>query len=767
MASSSAPGRRPVRPLAVALLSGGGLLLEIALTRLFSLLFYPPAVFAILSLAVLGIGLGAALAAWRRRLRRAELAAPYIALAALASLLLVLWTTVAPDSGRQIPLFGLVVLPYIAIGLALATLFSSEPAASPRLYRADLLGAALGTLLAVPALNLEGAVNAVLLAGLLLSLAAAIADLRPDRRFPGALPLTAISLTLTLLALNLATGRLHPDMTSLPAAKPIAASLERGEIVRTTWDAFARTDLVAPGDGGPYRLYVDGAAGSVMPPAADNDFLFRDIGLFPFATAQPERVFVIGPGGGLDVWFGLQSEAAEIVAVEVNRASVEMVEAMAAYNGNLYDRPGVRLVVDEGRSVLRREGRRYDLIFLSQVVTLAAERSGYALVENSTFTVEAFADYLDHLRPGGQIALKLYDEPTLSRALATALAAWRARGLTDAEALAHVIVLLDPNAETPIPLLIVRNEPFTREEAFSLGAVARNVGFTILFLPELVARPPLDAVASGQMTFAEVVADADADISPTSDDRPFFYQFERGIPRSLRPLLWGLSAVLLAGALLLFWRQRTIRPAVVRWAPLYFAALGLGFIAVEIALIQQTRLFLGHPTLAVTVVLAALFVGGGIGSGLAGRRPAPSTPAFSLWPTAAVALLSLLWILFWPLLNQTFLAAGQTLRVAVVVAGIFPLSFFMGIPFPLALRALGLAGREHVALAWAVNGVLTVAGSALAVTVALLAGFTAVLLLGAAAYTIATLLAFALQPAPTAVPNPTETHPAAPRTLPS
>ena len=242
-----------------------------------------------------------------------------------------------------------------------------------------------------------------------------------------------VAVAFVALAGNLGAGWLRVDMATLATEKPIAESLAPGgRVIRTEWDTFARTDLVDPADGGPYQLYMDGAAGSVMPPAENNDFLMRDIGLFPFATAQPERVFAVGPGGGLDVWFGLQSGAQEIVAVEVNPASVSLVQDLGNYNGDLYEQPAVRVIIDEGRSVLRRQELTYDLISLSQVVTLAAERSGYALTENTIYTVEAFEDYLAHLRPNGQIAIKLYDEPTLTRALSTALAAFRQRGLSDA-----------------------------------------------------------------------------------------------------------------------------------------------------------------------------------------------------------------------------------------------------------------------------------------------------------------------------------------------
>lgn len=730
------------RPLAVALLAGAGLFLEVALTRLFSTLFYPPAVYAILSLAVIGIGMGAAVATWRRSARRPALAPTYMALAGISSALLVVAASFSAAIDLPLHLFILAIAPFCFLGLAMVTLFSSNPEDSPRLYRADLLGAGLGTLLAVAGLNLLGGLNAVIVAALVFSLAGFIVLAGGNAR----LPLAGILLALFLLAANLAGDWLSIDMASLAADKPIEETLgSGGRIISTEWDAFARTDLVAPADTGPYQLYVDGAAASIMPPAEDNDFLWRDIGLFPFATEQPERVFIIGPGGGLDVWFGLQSQASEIVAVEVNGAAVEMVEALAEYNGDLYAQSPVRLVVDEGRSVLRRESQQFDLIFLSQVVTLTAERSGYALVENNAYTVEAFEEYFDHLTADGQIALKLYDEPTLTRALSTVLAVLGNRGLSEVEALNHVIVLLDTTGNPAIPLLIVRNSPYSREDALALGTVARDVGFTPLFLPQLVAGQPLDAVVAGQLTFGEIVARSAIDLSPTSDDRPFFFQFERGVPGSLRPLAWGMAALAVVGTIWLLLGQREVRPPTLRWSPFHFAALGIGFITIEIVLIQQTRLFLGHPTLAVATVLATLFIAGGIGSGLAGRLVKKSSYQLITWPSAAVALTGLLWAGLWPQLNSTFLATGQLARVTIVVLSLLPLAFLMGMPFPLALRAVGRASDRHLALGWAVNGFTTAIGSVAAVTLAIVAGFTWVMLLAAAAYSIAALSALILR----------------------
>jgi hypothetical protein len=753
--------------LSLALLSGGGLFLEIALTRLFSTLFYPPFVFAVISIAILGIGLGAALATGRPAWRHPARLVWHLVLAGLATVALLLAAVWIASVDVAWLLLALVVLPYFFLGLALTTFFSTTPAASPRLYRADLLGAGLGALLAIPLLNLLGGLNSVLLAAGLFGLAALVGKDRPGMTSVGQgpgrgtrplgesetwVPLVLCGLVAVGLVANVrpAWRWLEIDMATLATAKPITGSLAGGgRIIDTTWDSFARTDLVDPGQGRPYELYLDGAAGSVMPPAGEVNLLQTDIGFFPFATAQPETVLVIGPGGGLDVWFGLSGRARRITAVEINPASVAMVNRWAAYHGHLYDQPGVRVLVDEGRSVLRREGERYDLIYLSQVVTLAAERSGYALTENSIYTVQAFADYLAHLTPEGRIAMKLYDELTLTRATLTALAALvEARSLTEAEAMGHLAIYLDPAAEPPVPLLLVHNQPLSRETALAEAGVAAQVGFVPLFVPGVVGGPPLDAVLSGETTLAAIVADSASDVSPTTDDRPFFYQFERGLPQTLRPLLAGLGLIGLAGSVGLVIGQRRFARPLIRYAPLYFAALGAGFIAVEIALIQQIRLFLGHPTLAVTTVLAGLLLGGSLGSHLAGRWPAGTAQKRLFWTTGAITGLVLLWLLLWPWLSQSFLAGSTPVRTAVAAGSLLPLAVLMGMPFPLGLRLVGRAegGARHVALGWAVNGVMTVAGSAGAVALAMSAGFSSVLLAGAGAYALAAAFLYLTEP---------------------
>lgn len=723
--------------IGTATLSASALIFEIALTRLFSVLYFPPYVFFIISMAILGIGIGAALPALHPGFATKGRLSIYCGGAAISSFFVILLAVSGSAMAIQIPLFALLTLPYLFFGLVISSVFSQYSSASRVLYMSDLLGAGLGALLAIPLMNHFGAVNAAL--GAILGFAMAGMYFVSGRQKPVALIIVGIS-AVTFSA-NVSADFLQVDMSTLTSEKPIVSALANGgKIVQTTWDAFARTDLLDPGDGTPLRIYVDGGAASIMPSQAAATDLMRDIGFFPFATEQPERVFILGPGAGLDVFFALQGKAKETIAVEINPGSVELVASWRDYNDSIYAAPGVEVIIDDGRSALRRTTGDFDLIYLSQVVTLAAERGGYALSENSIYTEDAFAEYLTHLADDGQIALKLYDEITLTRALSTAMAALGRQGLSDQVAIKHLMAFVDERSSPPVPLLLIGASAFDEDDSLVLGAIARDVGFVPLLLPHVLVQPPLEPVDSGAKPFAEIVAASDADVSAPTDIRPYFFQFERGIPSSLIPLATMVAAIALALLALYVryaWRSQA---ATTRYLPLYFAMLGAGFIAVEIYAIQQTRLFLGHPTMAVTLVLATLLVGGGIGSGLSQRRFSVGLRRRMYLATALVVLFFLLWNAVWMPLSREFAAEGPEVRATVAVLSLLPLAFFLGIPFPQALELAGRIDRRQVAVAWSVNGAMTVVGSVISVVLSLTLGFNAVLWFGAGTYSLATMI---------------------------
>ena len=737
------------RLLAIACLAGGGLALEVALTRLLATRFYPPYVFAVLSLAVLGIGVGAAVAARWPAFARAEripLMMTAAAISALLAILLIIRVAAIADAA----LFLALALPYAASGMALATLFREQHAQSARWYMADLLGAGLGVALVVPAMQALGAVNGAQLAVVCLALAALLwhAPLAAakGRHAPLAaakgwharpLPALAAAVLVLLFIANLRTEILPLNWQALDDAKPLRQAWNDGATIEATrWDAFGRADLLTSVSGA-RQLYLDGAAPSVLPAAQDIAELTRQIGYLPFASGQPDAVFIIGPGGGLDIAYARASGAERIVAVEVHPASVALLREQEARPGGLLDSPAVELRVDEGRSALRRETSEFGLISLSQVVTLAAERGGYALTENTLYTVEAFREFLARLTPEGQLALVLYDEATMLRALGVALAALSERGLTEQQALQHVLIVADARSGAlDTPLLVIKNTPWRREELRGPAVFVADQGYQPIHFPGVLAAPPLDAIAAGTSSFAEATADSGLNFAPPTDDRPFFFQFEYGAPRSLRELAAGIGVVIVLGALALAWRSRGRAGAVRERAALYayVAALGAGFMLLEVALIQQTRLLLGHPTPAVALTLAALLVAGGLGSASAtwlwrGR---------TLWAAPlAVAGLTLAWWLLWGPWSEALAASALPVRAVGTLLSLLPLAWLMGMAFPNALRRAGVFETEAVAWCWAVNGVMSVLGTVGALVLATSWGYGSVLLVGAGVYGVA------------------------------
>jgi hypothetical protein len=260
---------------------------------------------------------------------------------------------------------------------------------------------------------------------------------------------------------------------------------------------------------------------------------------------------------------------------------------------------------------------------------------------------------------------------------------------------------------------------------------------------------------------AAFLAGYEYDLSPASDDAPFFFNYYRyrGLLRAENPdrkhwksaynpdypighgvLLASLVQItLLAALLILVPLRRLSRQGVSttgRWRVfVYFAALGSGFMFVEISLMQKLVLFLGHPTYAVSVVLTALLAAAGVGSLLSGRigRPGPGALRALLvaLPMLVLALAAAVDLLLPLLLGLSF-----AVRVAVVVLLMFPLGVGLGLPFPLGIRLLETRAPNLVPWAWGINAFLSVFSSIFCIVLAMAIGFAKVLVLGALIYAL-------------------------------
>ena len=741
------------RPAAAFLLAFAGLTAELALTRVAGLLFFGEVAALVVALAVAGGALGAALGAARPDWLRPRAAATS-AVAAGALLALGLWVALLlAGRGGAGPTLAAFAPGFAGLGLALAGLFADDPRHAPRLYAADLTGAALGAAASLPLLGRLGAPDALLAAAALA--AAGGAALAPTARLRTAAVLVA---GLPAAALALPGPDLPPERLATP--KPIVRTLAGGGTrLAHAWGTVGRSDLVRRADGAEV-LYLDGAAGSLLPAPGSAALWRDDPSRFPFETLRPRRVFVVGAGAGLEVAHALETGAREVRAAEVNRAGARLAaRRLDDLRRDVVPGPGVAApfddpratwTYDEARSALRASGERYDLIVLSQAVTRTAEARGLALTENGLYTLEATAGWLDALAPGGAVSFELYDEATLTRVLITTARALQRTGHAegDAAALDHLVALLDPSTTPPTPLLLAFAEVPPAGRVVEIARSAEDRGLALLYLPGLLERPPLDAVAAGTRPLSALIDGAgDVDLAPVTDDAPFFWAFEPGIPRALRRLLTlaGLAALLLAPPLIVGRvGAGATRAAGTRRGVATAGVLGAAFLALELALLSRTGLTLGHPAAALAATLGGLLAGAGAGAAWARERPDRWTAIVRAALVASAA--GLAWAAVWPAVAAVVAGAPAVPRAVLAAITLLPLGVALGAPFPLLLRRLGAgtppgAPAGPVARAWALNGLGSLLGGAGATALAHLAGFQGVFALAAGGYLLAAGLA--------------------------
>jgi predicted membrane-bound spermidine synthase len=752
-----------VRFLGVALVSLATLALELTLTRLFSATMFYHFAFLAISLALFGSGAsGVFLYVLRPRLegegtgRLLALFSALYAVATVAALLVILshpLSPVAPGLSTLASLawiYGAAALPFFFAGCVVTLAVTAWARDITRLYLFDLGGAAAGCLALVPMLGLLGAVDAVLLVAAIALLAGFLLS---GRRWL----LVLLAAAAALVAGNHATGWI-----GLRESKGLSEDI----VLFSKWNSFSRVTVTRTGDPDELLVFIDSDAATILFRDASDLDRHRDLadraeGL-AYQLGGREKVLVIGPGGGLDVILARLHGAKDVTAVEVNpivARDVVSAEPFRTYSGRLYEQPGVRLVVDEGRSFLRRSRESYDLIAATMVDTWAATAAGaFALSENNLYTVEAFSDYLDRLSPGGVLSMnRWYQDPPdqLLRIVALGRAALAARG--EADAGRHFAIVRGPREGMPLTTatVLLKRSPFTDAEVESIEAFARRRELELLYTPRTRPASDLTRLVTARDP-AAVWRASPNDVSPTTDDRPFFFQTVR--PGSVLSKRWArgewrrtnLGTLVLSGLVvitafvvvafvlgpLLLVRRRLAGTARRARLPflLYFACLGAGFIVVEVVLVQKCVLFLGHPAYALTVVLFALLLWSGLGSFASGRFPEDRLARRLRWVIVAVAGLVVLAVLVLSPLFYALVHLAAPWRILITVAALAPLGLALGMPMPTGIRLLHERAPELIPWAWGVNGAASVLGSVGAVALAMVVGFNAALLTGAALY---------------------------------
>ncbi len=783
-----------------ALCSFAALLLELALTRLFSVVLFYHFAFLAISIALLGLGAGGVFAHLRKnRLTRFEtrpLVARLCTINALivpVVLVIVLRIPVSLDISkanflRLTAIYLASAVPFFVTGLEFSVVFARQASHVSRLYAADLAGGALACLAIVPLLNWLGGPNTVIFTGACMGIAGMVwaVDSRARKSAAG----RAIFL-FVLIAANY-SGKLL-DIVYAKGGFRDSAWVEFAR-----WNAISRVEvdrqgpgraIVIDADASTYLMNVDprhwqgGWQKNLMsaPPALAN--VLRPHGEFA----------IIGPGGGVDVLRAVATGSPNVTGIEINPiiANTIMRGRYADYTYHLYEQPEVHIHVTDGRSFVRNASQQFDVLQMTLVDTWASTSAGaFALSENSLYTVEAFREYFEHLKPDGMIAITRWEfqQPREAlRVVSVAMQALHELGVADTRN--NFIVVAEGRLDADgIPVVVLaKKTPFTMEEQSlvreDIAAHPRLFSFYVPSDTHSVASGREEHYSANANSFTDLIQLNDPqrfaahypyDVSPVTDNAPFFFftlkpgqilhpeALQRGIDwkNNLGVAVLGMVLIISLLAVLGFLvvplmmgaggqQQRPLRL-------LYFIAVGLGYILVEIAFIQRFVLFLGHPTYALTVVVFLLLLSSGAGS-MVSRRWLAETGRIWL-PLALITAAILLYVAILPGLLNRLVGLPFTVKLLVSAAVLVPLGLAMGMPFPTGLRALAgspvpefpgpAESGNLVEWAWAMNAASSVLGSVVAIIIAIQFGLNATLATGAAAYLLALALVATLRPSP-------------------
>ena len=788
---------------AIFILSAVAIAYEILLIRVFSIIQWHHFAYMVISLALLGYAASGTFLTLIRSWLRPRFAALFIfcatafALSMIGALQLALQLPfnaleIAWDIrqwGYLTLIYLLLATPFFFVASCVCLTFSRFGRAIGRVYSFDLLGAGVGALALVVALfyvppvaALRGlsllALTASALAGFeygaekrhryaLLSLfAAAGLAMLPNQwlEFPMS-EYKGLRQWLQVPAAEIVAERSSPlGLVTVVRSKRIKLRKAEGVSLASPTEPPAQLAVFTDGDGMSVVNYYDGK----REPLVFLDYLTSAL---PYHLLRPERVLVLGMGGGSGLLQAAYHGANSIEAVELNPDLVSLFQqTLAGFSGWPLLQGRVRIHVEEGRGFLTDSHQRYDQIQLSLLDSASASSAGVlALSENYLYTTEGVLTMLRRLDAGGLLAVtrwvKLPPRDGL-KLFATAIEALRSSGVeSPAE---RLLMIRGWKTST----LLIKNGRFSADEITRAKDFCRDRSFDLAYYPGIepgetnrfnqLPEPYYYQGATALLgnAAADYLADYKFDISPASDDRPYFFNFfkwsalreiqalyrqggmsllELGYPVLIATLGQAVFlSILLIVLPLRFVSGGRRRNDAYRWrVALYFFCIGLAFLFIEIAFMQKFTLFLSHPLHAAAVVLSGFLLFAGLGSRYAGsvKQWVGAHAIAKILLLLGVVLLSYLALL--PKLLGVMAGIPGPLRILLSLLLIMPVAFSMGMPFPLALQRVSAQAPALVPWAWAINGCASTISAVAAVLLAIHFGISSLILLALALYFIA------------------------------
>ncbi len=730
----------------ITLISTSLFMYEITISRVFATLLPYHYVFMILSTAILGMSIGSivefkkikAIGYKINPLGEQGKLVSYLAYSMLTSFAVIYFVPFIKLSFLYI---GIAAIPYIFAGQFFTSLFTNYAEYSNKIYFADLIGAGVASALSIGIFYFIGFIPAVKLIFVTVFISALVFSIRAGEKNH-----TYLNSLLALFMLSLSVipnmgnfieknfvSYLTSPYTSLARFKNSGAE---AKIIYTNWDGFARTDVIKrEGDDSARIVSTNGAANTLMIKYDGvNDFynLSSQIDYIPYLLNENAEVAIIGSGGGRDVLQAILGGAKRVDAIEINRSTVQAVKDMGSYNGNIYENPKVNVMVGDGRSILEKSNKKYDTIFLSMVMTGAAQANGYALAENYIYTKEAVQTYYDNLKPNGKLIFVGHNNMDMAKLTNTSMKVLQENGIPN-KLLKDQIFLggeLHEGQETMVhsPVVMLAKRPYSQEEIETINHFFTEQKYSILHLSGGVQEDYITSISAGKATLESLMKKSKYDIKPSSDEKPFFYNFHKGIPVTFIFVLLSVYSCRSIFFKKLLYEQN------IKKRGHYFSLLGVGFMVVEVAFIQKMTVYLEHPTTAFVVTISSLLIGAGVGSFFShgawliekdGKHRGAILAFMSILATGIIFKFASDWIVFIPM--------GKKVLAAILI--IFVNGFFMGMIFPYSISSSKkIDGEKNIPIFYGINGLFSMAGSAIAVIISMKLGVTATLFAGSIIY---------------------------------
>jgi predicted membrane-bound spermidine synthase len=680
---------------------------------------------------------------------------------------------------------------YYFAGVAITVCLTRAPFPVGKTYGADLIGAGLGCLAALFLMETIDTPSAILILSGMAFLSAMIFPVEKDAPLDVRIATKRYNLKKTATIFVCACFGVGMINAALP--KPLFyplwtkdTVLKMSRIDYEGWNSISRVTVFKETSWEPYIwgrspvlktnktipikfLIIDGDAGTPITKFdgdyTKHDYLEYDITNIAYYLPDLHKAAIIGVGGGRDVlsakYFGVEN----VTALDVNPVQVHLLRDHPEYReyANLYKLPGVTILNEEARSWFRKNTEKLDIIQMSLIDTWAATGAGaFALSENGLYTTEAWEIFMHDLSDHGVFTLSRWSasmQDDTGRALSVAMATLFNQGVKDPRQ--HLALFHTQNLAT----LVMSKSPFTKDQIDALRNAANDKEYQIILLPGQTPETGVISELINAHSIEEIKNISDRhffDITPSTDMRPFFFNqapltkpwevinlvLNNGVgvhhvaegqaKATFNLYLIIVFAVLMVGFVIIRPLLKTVEnktsPFILA-GTLYFMLIGLGFMFMEISLLQALGVFLGHPIYGLSVVLFSLIMSAGVGSFISEKIPLETLPRQLTWSlfvfSYGIAMSKLL-----PDMFHEYAEVSILTRVLISIAVMAPIGLLMGFGFPTGLRLTERFDKRATAWFWGINGATGVLGSSLAIAFNIAMGIDNTLVVAGSCYAL-------------------------------